>query len=76
MHAHDFYSNVIGVAAAQLAGARSIASRRDLAHWLGGTQRKALRLACRMADAVVANAAAVAVQTERELGVSSATRCT
>jgi L-malate glycosyltransferase len=72
VHAHDFYSNVIGVAAASLAGARSIASRRDLAHWLGGTQRKALRFACRMADAVVANAAAVAEQTERELAVAAA----
>src|SRR5437899_8902328 len=58
IHGHDFYSNLIGVAAAGLAGARCIASRRDLAHWLGGTQRRALRLACRMADPVVANAGA------------------
>jgi len=71
LHAHDFYSNVIGVAATQLAGARAIVSRRDLAHWLGGTQRKALRIACRLADAVLANAAAVAEQTEREFGVAS-----
>lgn len=69
VHAHDFYSNVIGVAAASLAGVRSIASRRDLAHWLGGTQRKALRLACRMADAVVANARAVADETARDFAV-------
>ena len=71
VHAHDFYSNVIGVAAARLAGARSIASRRDLAHWLGGPQRTALRLACRLADAVVANAGAVAEQTERDFGVAA-----
>ena len=71
VHAHDFYANVIGVAAASLTGARSIASRRDLAHWLGGTQRKALRLACRMADAVVANAAAVAEQTARDFSVAA-----
>jgi L-malate glycosyltransferase len=70
VHAHDFYSNVIGVAAASLAGARSIVSRRDLAHWLGGTQKKALRLACRVADAVVANAAAVAAETERDFAVA------
>jgi glycosyltransferase involved in cell wall biosynthesis len=70
VHAHDFYSNVIGVAAASVAGARSIVSRRDLAHWLGGTQRKALRLACRMADAVIANARAVAIETARDFGVS------
>jgi len=70
VHAHDFYSNVIGVAAASMAGIASIASRRDLAHWLSGTQRRALRLACRLADVVVANAGAVADQTARELGVS------
>jgi glycosyltransferase involved in cell wall biosynthesis len=70
LHAHDFYSNVVGVAAAQLAGARAIASRRDLAHWLGATQRQALRLVCRMADAVIANATAVATQTAREFGVA------
>ena len=71
VHAHDFYSNVIGVAAASVAGAKSIASRRDLAHWLGGTQRKALRLACRMADAVIANAGAVAEQTARDFAVDA-----
>jgi glycosyltransferase involved in cell wall biosynthesis len=70
VHAHDFYSNVIGVAAASMAGIASIASRRDLAHWLSGTQRRALRVTCRLADVVVANAAAVADQTARELGVS------
>ncbi|HWE31115.1 MAG TPA: glycosyltransferase, partial [Polyangia bacterium] len=63
IHAHDFYSNLIGVAAAGLAGAKSIASRRDLAHWLNPTQRKALRFACKMADVVIANATAVAEQT-------------
>src|SRR5262249_16807077 len=45
IHAHDFYSNVIAVAAASVAGVRCIVSRRDLAHWLGATQRRALRLA-------------------------------
>src|SRR5207245_8167117 len=43
VHAHDFYSNLIGVAAAQLAGARSIASRRDLGHWLSPIQKRALK---------------------------------
>jgi glycosyltransferase involved in cell wall biosynthesis len=69
VHAHDFYSNVIGVAAAAVAGAASIAGRRDLAHWLSGVQRQALRVACRVADVVICNAAAVADQTARELGV-------
>jgi glycosyltransferase involved in cell wall biosynthesis len=69
IHAHDFYSNIIAVAAAGMAGARCIVSRRDLAHWLGATQRRALRLACHMADAVIANAGAVAEQTARDFGV-------
>src|SRR5262249_40511818 len=29
LHAHDFYSNLVGVAAARLAGAHAISSRRD-----------------------------------------------
>jgi glycosyltransferase involved in cell wall biosynthesis len=69
VHAHDFYSNLIGVAAASLAGVASIASRRDLAHWLSRTQRRALRLVCRVADVVVANARAVAAQSAHQLGV-------
>jgi glycosyltransferase involved in cell wall biosynthesis len=71
IHAHDFYSNLIGVAAASMVGARSIAGRRDLAHWLGAAHRRALRYACRLADAVVANAAAVAEQTARDFGVDA-----
>jgi glycosyltransferase involved in cell wall biosynthesis len=69
VHAHDFYSNAIAIPAAVLAGAHPIASRRDLAHWLGRSQRLALRLACRLADGVVANASAVATQTAAEFGV-------
>jgi L-malate glycosyltransferase len=60
VHAHDYYSNVVGVAAARLAGARSLVSRGDLAHWLRPLQRRALGLACRGAHRVVANARAVA----------------
>jgi glycosyltransferase involved in cell wall biosynthesis len=71
VHAHDFYSNVIGVAAARLAGVRSIASRRDLADWLGPPQRRALRLALRLADCVLANAEAVGRLAAAEQSVSS-----
>ncbi len=59
LHAHDFYSNVIGVAAATVARVRSIASRRDLAHWLNPTQRKALTFSLKLSHCVVANASAV-----------------
>jgi glycosyltransferase involved in cell wall biosynthesis len=69
VHAHDFYSNLIGVAAAQLAGARSIASRRDLGHWLSPMQKRALRLALKSADYVIANAVAVGDLVTRKEGV-------
>jgi len=69
VHAHDFYSNVIGVTAAQLARARSIASRRDLGHWLGAPQRRALWLALRLADRVIANAQAVGRVATRDEAV-------
>jgi glycosyltransferase involved in cell wall biosynthesis len=59
VHAHDFYSNIIGVAAATMARVRAIASRRDLAHWLNPTQRKLLACALQLADCVIANAEAV-----------------
>jgi glycosyltransferase involved in cell wall biosynthesis len=59
VHAHDFYSNVIGMAAATLARTRAVASRRDLAHWLSPLQRRLLSLALGLADCVVANAQAV-----------------
>lgn len=69
IHAHDFYSNLIGVAAARLAGARVIASRRDLAHWLSPGRRRALRSALRFADRVLANAEAVGRLALREQAV-------
>jgi glycosyltransferase involved in cell wall biosynthesis len=59
VHAHDFYANVFAVPAAQAAGAHVVASRRDLGHWLSPLQRRALGLACRAADCVIANATAV-----------------
>jgi glycosyltransferase involved in cell wall biosynthesis len=60
VHAHDFYSNLLGVAAARLSGARVLVSRGDLADWLTPLKRRALGVACRASDRVVANALAVA----------------
>lgn len=60
IHAHDFYGNLLAVAAAPLCGARVIVSRRDLGHWLSAWQTQALALACRLADRVIANAHSVA----------------
>ena len=69
VHAHDFYSNVIGLMAGRLMGARVIASRRDLAHWLSPSKQRFLSWVCRAADRVVANAGAVVEHTVKELGV-------
>ncbi len=69
IHAHDFYANLVGAAIARLAGAKLVASRRDLMHWLSPAKRRALGWACRTADRVVANAAALARATVDELGV-------
>jgi glycosyltransferase involved in cell wall biosynthesis len=73
VHAHDYYSNLIGVAAARLAGARSLVSRGDLAHWLRPMQRRALGIACRGAHRVVANAHAVAAIRDDGLDVPAKT---
>jgi L-malate glycosyltransferase len=69
IHAHDYYSNLIAVAAGPLSGARVIASRRDLANTLTLAKREALKWALRGADRVLANAAAVANRTTRDEGV-------
>jgi glycosyltransferase involved in cell wall biosynthesis len=69
IHAHDYYSNIIAVAAAPLSGARVIASRRDLANSLSPAKREALKWVLRGADRVLANAAAVANRTTRDEGV-------
>ena len=67
VHAHDFYANLVGLAAARLAGARLVASRRDLAHWLSPVQRRALALCCRAADAIAVNARSVALHDRHGL---------
>jgi glycosyltransferase involved in cell wall biosynthesis len=59
VHAHDFYTALLAVPAARLAGAKVIVGRLDLAHWLGTAQRAALAAACWSADHVVANAQAI-----------------
>ncbi len=68
VHAHDFYTALLAVPAARLAGTRAIVGRLDLAHWLNVPQRVALAAATRSAHHVVANAEAIKraiVETER-----------
>jgi glycosyltransferase involved in cell wall biosynthesis len=69
VHANDFYTNVLAVPAARLAGARVICSRWDLAHWYGRPHHFVEAAACRAADAVVTNARAVREMLVAEEGV-------
>ena len=60
VHCFDFYSNVLGVMAARLAGVPAIiASQRDLADMRSPMQGQAQRLALRLATVVLVNADAV-----------------
>lgn len=59
VHAHDFYSTLLSVPAAKLAGAKVIVGRLDLLHWHGRARATALSALTHMADAVIANAQAV-----------------
>jgi glycosyltransferase involved in cell wall biosynthesis len=59
VHVHDFYSTMLVVPAAKLAGVKVIVGRLDLAHWLDRTQYTALAQLTRLADHVIANAEAI-----------------
>src|SRR5919206_852221 len=67
VHAQDFYSTLLGVPAAKLAGVPIAVSRLDLVHWHGTVRHLALAAASHAADVVVANCQAVkALVVERE----------
>lgn len=59
VHAHDFYSTLLAVPAAKLAGVKVVVGRLDLLHWHGPARARALAALTRLADGVVANAEAV-----------------
>jgi glycosyltransferase involved in cell wall biosynthesis len=59
VHVHDFYSTLLVVPAARIAGCRVIVGRLDLAHWHGSARRAILSQLSRSADHVVANADAI-----------------
>ena len=72
VHATDFNTNLLGLAAARLAGVKAIVSRVDLGHLregFGKWHREAEKLTARLADLVVANADAVRDVCIREEGV-------
>lgn len=66
VHAQDFYTNLLAVPAARLAGAKVIVSRLDLAHWHGANRRRALAFVTRLADRVQVNALAIQRQLVAE----------
>ena len=72
LHVHDFYSALIGVPAAKLAGVKVVVSRFDLAHWHSRVQRGLLRTMTRLADHTVANAHAIREMLVHEEHIPSA----
>jgi glycosyltransferase involved in cell wall biosynthesis len=71
VHATDFNTNFLGIAAARIAGAKSVVSRLDLGHLRAGFgkwHRTAEKLISRFADLVIANADAVRELCIREEG--------
>jgi glycosyltransferase involved in cell wall biosynthesis len=69
VHVHDFYSTMLAVPAAKLAGTKLIVGRLDLAHWHGPARRAVHAQFSRMADHVVANAEAIRQMLVEEEGV-------
>jgi glycosyltransferase involved in cell wall biosynthesis len=72
VHCTDFNTNLLGLAAARISGAKAIVSRVDLGHLRAGFgkwHREVEKLNARLADVVVANADAVREVCIREEGV-------
>lgn len=72
VHSTDFITNLLGLAAARVAGAKVVVSRVDLGHLRAGFgkwHRETEKLVSRFADLVVANADAVRDLCVREEGV-------
>ena len=59
VHTYNFYANVFAIPAARLAGARVVASIRDMGPYLSPTQRRVQRWVCKLADRIAVNANAI-----------------
>jgi len=59
VHTYNFYANVFAIPAAKLAGARVVASIRDMGVYLSSKQRRVQRYVCRLADRILVNANAI-----------------
>jgi glycosyltransferase involved in cell wall biosynthesis len=72
LQAHDFYSNVIGAAAARMAGIPCIVSRRDTGAWIDWKRERLLAGITRRAPFVLCNAYAIRDQLVHDEGVDPA----
>jgi glycosyltransferase involved in cell wall biosynthesis len=70
VHVHDFFSTILAVPAAKLAGCKVVVGRLDLGHWHGPLRRRALAQLTAMADHVIANAEAIRCLLVRREGIS------
>lgn len=59
VHTYGFPSHLFAIPAAKLAGARVVASIRDMGVYLSSKERYAQRLLCRLADQILVNASAI-----------------
>jgi len=59
VHTYNFYANVFTIPPAKLAGARVVASIRDMGAYLSTTQRRLQKFVCGLADRVLVNANAI-----------------
>lgn len=69
VHVHDFYSTVLAVPAARLAGAKVVVGRLDLAHWHGKARRQLLVQLSRRADHVIGNCQAIKRMLVQDEGI-------
>jgi glycosyltransferase involved in cell wall biosynthesis len=71
VHAHDFFTTILAVPAARLAGCKVVVGRLDLGHWHGALRGAALARLTGMADHVIANAEAIRQQLMARDGIAS-----
>jgi L-malate glycosyltransferase len=59
VHTYNLYSNLFAIPAAKFAGARVVASIRDMGVYLSPSKQRLQRYICRLADRIVVNARAI-----------------
>lgn len=71
VHAHDFFTTILAVPAAKLAGSKVVVGRLDLGHWHGPLRRAGLARVTSIADHVIANAEAIRQQLIAREGIAA-----